>query len=97
MKTVWLGGYDINGDGIDEIFVQAGSNPRPVVGIGVLWLPLAPDPLTCTVEGPEVGLGGTSNGSLQILRLHEHVRAHMRESPLGVLANEYVSESMPQR
>ena len=53
-----LGGYDINGDGIDEIFIQAGSNPRPVIGIGALWLPLAPDPLTCTVEGPEFGLGG---------------------------------------
>ena len=52
-----LGGYDINGDGIDEIFVQAGSNPRPVVGIGAMWI--SPDyPYFCTVEGPEFGLGG---------------------------------------
>jgi hypothetical protein len=53
-----LGGYDINDDGIDEIFAQAGSNPRPVVGIGTLYLPLSTPTSTCIIEGPEFGLGG---------------------------------------
>ena len=52
-----LGGYDINGDGIDEIFAQAGSNPRPLVGIGTMWIPTTA-PYTCFVEGAEFGLGG---------------------------------------
>lgn len=52
-----MGGYDINGDGVDEIFMQTGSNPRPEVGIGTLWLPNTA-PLDCTIEGPEFGAGG---------------------------------------
>lgn len=54
-----LGGYDINGDGVDEIFAQAGSNPRPLVGIGTMWIPTTA-PFTCFVEGVEFGLGGTA-------------------------------------
>ena len=54
-----LGGYDINGDGIDEVFAQAGSNPRPLVGIGAIWIPTTA-PWACFVEGVEFGLGGAS-------------------------------------
>jgi hypothetical protein len=55
-----LGGYDINGDGIDEIFAQVGSNPRRVVGIAMVYLTLSGLPRNCILEGIQWGSGSTA-------------------------------------
>ena len=52
-----IGGYDINGDGIDEVFAQVGSAPRPTVGIGTVYLPFGSSLYHCTLEGPQFGSG----------------------------------------
>lgn len=52
-----IGGYDINGDGIDEVFAQVGSAPRPTVGIGTVYLPFGSSPHNCTLEGLQFGSG----------------------------------------
>ena len=52
-----LGGYDINGDGVDEAFAQFGSIPRPIVAVGGLLLPSVA-PYTCSLEGAKFGVGG---------------------------------------
>ena len=52
-----LGGFDINGDGIDEAFAQVGSAPRPTVGIGTVYLPFGSSLYNCTLEGLQFGSG----------------------------------------
>ncbi|MBS1195515.1 MAG: hypothetical protein H6R33_235, partial [Actinobacteria bacterium] len=53
-----IGGYDINGDGIDEAFVQTDSFPRPVVAIGTVYIPLGSSADDCTLEGLQTEGGG---------------------------------------
>ena len=55
-----IGGYDINGDGIDEAFAQVDSSPRRVVGIGTVYLPFTASPYNCTLEGLQFGSGSTA-------------------------------------
>ncbi|MBS1195403.1 MAG: hypothetical protein H6R33_123 [Actinobacteria bacterium] len=52
-----IGGHDINGDGIDEVFAQLGSNPRRVVGIGAVYLTVDGMPRNCILEGVQWGSG----------------------------------------
>jgi hypothetical protein len=56
-----IGGYDINGDGLDEVFAQVDSAPRQVVGLGTVYMPLVSFPHACTLEGLEFGSGTTAS------------------------------------